>query len=478
MTIDGTGPTSRPPAPCRPTAGTAPPCPWSRSAASPPASTASSCVATTPAATGASSASSCCGCPRPARSPATAPSTPARPTATTAWRSPRPVTTAPPAAPSTRRSTSSTRSGPPAAATALTVNRAASIVSLDGTIPAAGRPEPLPEGVHHVLVRSHDDLDLWGPELDIPLVIDRTGPTVTAAAVMPNPSNGELDDPGNPGNVVVSAQIEDVPTVATGTIVEAEGFLDPGADPAPGTGFDMLAVDGALDSLDRGGLRPDPGLGDPRPRRTATTSSGCEVWTPPATGVTCSPTPLTVDKTAPVLGAVTRHAEPDRRGRPPSSSRAPSTRPASAVPRCSWATTDDPGPGNATPIQLSLAGGQATVDVPVPPFTAGFVPFNLRVQDLAGNWSNTPPSSSASRGAPGPGGLPSGSPPRRPGERSRRRGRHRQGRRQDRGRGLAAGRLPATPRRTSRRAAGPVSAATARPSRWHRTTSAFPAVVR
>ena len=27
--------------------------------------------------------------------------------------------------------------------------------------------------------------------------------------------------------------------------------------------------------------------------------------------------------------------------------------------------------------------------VPVPPFTAGFVTLNLRVQDLAGNWSNT-----------------------------------------------------------------------------------------
>ena len=202
--------------------------------------------------------------------------------------------------------------GAPGEGQPLTVNRAASVVSLDGRIPAADL-EPLGEGVHHVLVRSHDGLDLWGPELDIPLVVDRTGPTVTAAAVMPNPSNGELDDPGNPGNVVVTAQVQDAPTGGTGQIVEAEGFLDPGANPQTGTGFDMLAVDGAFDTPTEAvyGLIPVSDIhalanGDHVVRVRGRDAAGN--WGDLFT------TPLTVDKTAPVLRRRHRHAEPDIRG--------------------------------------------------------------------------------------------------------------------------------------------------------------------
>ena len=275
--------------------------------------------------------------------------------------------------------------GAPGEGQPLTVNRAASVVSLDGRIPAADL-EPLGEGVHHVLVRSHDGLDLWGPELDIPLVVDRTGPTVTAAAVMPNPSNGELDDPGNPGNVVVSAQVQDAPTGGTGQIVEAEGFLDPGANPQTGTGFDMLAVDGAFDTPTEAvyGLIPVSDIhalanGDHVVRVRGRDAAGN--WGDLFT------TPLTVDKTAPVLGAVTATPNP--------TSGANTVRLTGPVNEAGFGGAEvflgasDPGPGNATPIQLSLAGGNATVNVPVPPFTTGFVPFNLRVQDLAGNWSNT-----------------------------------------------------------------------------------------
>ena len=58
-------------------------------------------------------------------------------------------------------------------------------------------------------MHSKDSLNLWGPPLDIPLTVDLTGPTVDAASVGPNPTNGVLTDKSNPGNLVVSAQITD-----------------------------------------------------------------------------------------------------------------------------------------------------------------------------------------------------------------------------------------------------------------------------
>ena len=102
-----------------------------------------------------------------------------------------------------------------------------------------------------MLVRSKDSLGLWGPTLDIALPVDRTGPNVDAASVGPNPSNGVLTDKGNPGYLVVSAQItdKDAGGATQNLIADAEGFLDPkAATPAGGTGFQLVAVDGKLDS--------------------------------------------------------------------------------------------------------------------------------------------------------------------------------------------------------------------------------------
>lgn len=275
--------------------------------------------------------------------------------------------------------------GDPGTGTPLTVNRPGGIASVDGTI-GTDVLATLPEGLHHVLVRTHDALGLWGPELDLPLVIDRTGPAVNAAAVMPNPSNGVVDDPGNPGNVVVSAQIQDAATLAAnGGVVEAEGFLDPGPDPQPGTGFDMLAVDGSFDSLTEAvyGLIPvsdiralDNGMHEIRVRGRDAAGN----WGPLFSA------PLAVDKTAPVLGDLTAAPNP--------TNGAATFTVSGAVDETSFGGAEvflgavDPGPGNATPIQLNVANGLASVTVPVPPFTVGNVDVSLRVQDLAGNWSN------------------------------------------------------------------------------------------
>ncbi len=363
--------------------------------------------------------------------------------------------------------------GAPGEGAPLAVNRAASVVSLDGRIPAADL-DALGEGVHHVLVRSHDGLDLWGPELDIPLVIDRTGPTVNAAAVMPNPSNGELDDPGNPGNVVVSAQIEDASAGGTGRIVEAEGFLDAGADPQPGTGFDMLAVDGAFDSTTEAvyGLIPvseihalDNGDHVVAVRGRDAAGNWGELFS----------APLTVDKTAPVLGDVAAAPNP--------TAGAATVRLTGSVNETGFGGaevflgTDDPGPGNATPIQLSLAGGNATVDVP----SRRSRPASCRSTCGSRTWPATgatpPPWSSASRGATAVRPGCSGSRPRS----ARSPGPARQASPRTATSPASSSHcrvVPATPRRSSRTAARRRSAATAPASRWHRTASAFPAVAR
>lgn len=293
--------------------------------------------------------------------------------------------------------------GDPGTGSPLAVNRPATVVSLDGAIDP-GTLSALSEGTHHVLVRSHDSLGLWGPELDLPLVVDRTGPQVIAVAVMPNPTNGQLDDPGNPGNLVVSAQLQDFGSVSN--LEDAEGFLVPDANPAPGSGFQLLPVDGNFDSPSEAvyGLIPLEALSTftdgnynvgVRGLDTAGNWSDLEMAAPP----------LVVDKQSPTLGAITASPNPTQG--------AANITVTGSVNETLFGgaeywigNNNDPGAGNATPIQLNVAGGVATLSVPVPPLTVGNVRINARVQDLAGNWSNVSSRNVViSSGAPGVAGL-------------------------------------------------------------------------
>ena len=120
------------------------------------------------------------------------------------------------------------------------------MTSEDATIPAAV-VDALGEGEHHVLVRSRSDLPLWGPTLDIPLTVDKHGPLAAPVEVAPSITNGETSSPGNPGNLVVSGVLTD--SGQQSRLVDAEGFLDPTtATPAVGSGFQLVATDGRLDS--------------------------------------------------------------------------------------------------------------------------------------------------------------------------------------------------------------------------------------
>jgi hypothetical protein len=294
--------------------------------------------------------------------------------------------------------------GDPGTGSWLQVNRTATIVSEDGTIPAQ-TVAALPEGVHHVLVRSHDSLNLWGPLLDIPLVVDKTGPTVTASAVAPNPSNGKVDAPGNPGNLMVSAQISDVDAggAEQSTMVDAEGFLDPAdADPAPDTGFQLYADDGAFDSSTEAvyGLVPLSalhGLPDGVHQVYVRGKDAAGNWGPMFAA------PLTIDTTAPVLGSATASPDPVNVG-----GLLTITAPvdeASFGGAEFWTGANDPGEGNASAVAPSYANGQVSVTVPVTGLPNRNVTFNMRVQDLAGNWSNAVPVTVRVRGAGGAAGL-------------------------------------------------------------------------
>ena len=223
-----------------------------------------------------------------------------------------------------------------------------SVVSETATVSAADI-KALGEGAHHVLVRSKDSLGLWGPTLTIDLPVDTTGPTVDAASVGPNPSNGVLTDKSNPGYLVVSAQITDKdPGGATqAPIADAEAFLDPKvAAPAGGTGFQLIAVDGKLDSADRGGLRAHPALAGQGARRRRRTTSRCVARTHAGNWGGSFAVSLLVDKKAPVLGALSGTPNPTG-GAAKLTLSAPVTEAVALPPPSSGSARPTPGSGRA-----------------------------------------------------------------------------------------------------------------------------------
>lgn len=285
--------------------------------------------------------------------------------------------------------------------TAMTLNRSASIVSEDLTIPAslpAGQTcatmplvaACLSEGTHHLYLHSHDDLGLWGPVLDLPLVVDRTGPAVDAAAVTPNPSNGLISSPGDSGYLRVSALITDRDSLSgalQGTVTRAEGFFAPSTpNPAPGTGFALLATDGSLNSTSENvyGLIP---LSQVRTKANGTYQVYVRGRDDAGNWGALFAVALVVDKTAPTLGTLTGSPNPTA-GAANLTLTAPVTGDTSFQTAELWTGTTDPGVGKATRVSVGYVNGAVVVTVPLAGYPAGSTQFNLRVQDMAGNWSN------------------------------------------------------------------------------------------
>jgi hypothetical protein len=242
--------------------------------------------------------------------------------------------------------------------------------------------------MHHVLVHSKNSLGLWGPPLDIPLPVDVTGPAVDAASVGPNPTNAVLGDKSYPGNLLISAQItdKDAGGALQSRLTDAEAFLDPApANPAGGTGVQLLPVDGKLDSTGEAfyGLIPLTQV-------KALTDGTHHVYVrgQDAAGNWGSmfPVNLVVDKTSPLLGVLTATPNPTN-GAATLTLTAPVTD-ASLIARAEyWLGSTDPGVGRGTSVPVSVVGGKVQVTVPLAAVTPGSQVFNLRVQDLAGNWS-------------------------------------------------------------------------------------------
>src|SRR6478672_1970697 len=283
--------------------------------------------------------------------------------------------------------------------TPMTPNRQATKVALTATIPAA-TVRGAGEGTTHLFVHSRNSQGIWGPPLDVPLVVDVTAPRVNAASVGPNPTNGVVSSKAYPGYLVVSTEVEDRDAggATQSNVTGAEAFLDPGSAPAFGKGLTLIAVDGAFDSPKEQayGLIPLTQVKALNPA----TAHFVTVHAKDAAGNWGSLTAdnaavrLIIDKTAPVLGSLTANPNPTN-GAPSVAltGTVTETVPNYVGPRFQaaeyWIGTTDPGVGKATRVTTVLDNGaNAGAEVPVTGLPNGAYTFHLRLQDAAGNWSN------------------------------------------------------------------------------------------
>ncbi len=235
--------------------------------------------------------------------------------------------------------------------TPMTLNRHATLVAETADIAATPL---LTEGRHHAWVRSKDSLGLWGPLLDIPFMVDRTGPVVSGAAVGPNPSNGQVSAPANPGYAVVSAQITDAGAGWGSNLSDAEAFLDTRG--ANGSGVQLIPTDGKLDSPTEAvyGLIPLTQL-----RTLSEGTHNIVVHGKDAAGNWGADfvTTLLVDKTAPTLGLVAISPSPTL-GAATVTVTVPYTDASATIGAAEfWFGSTDPGVGSATPVTVALGTG-------------------------------------------------------------------------------------------------------------------------
>ena len=284
----------------------------------------------------------------------------------------------------------------------MTLNKVATVVSEDGHAAAQRRPAcdepdrsppvPRPRVTHHLFVRSHDSLGLWGPVLDIPLTVDRTGPARGRGRRHAQPDQrADLGDrqlrlPAGlraghrprprwrpPGQRWSRPRASSPPPRPTRRRVPASGCSpSTGATTAPASrstgSIPLSAVQGQ-------GRRHLPGL-RPRPRTRPATgdpvrhaAGGRQDRAEPRHAV-AQPEPDQRCAAAHLVGhRGQRHVVPGRRvldrgHRPRGRQGRPARRSASPTAWPSW----------------SRAAGRHA--------RSGPRTFNLRVQDMAGNWSN------------------------------------------------------------------------------------------
>ena len=275
------------------------------------------------------------------------------------------------------------------AGTSMALNKIAPLVSETATIPAA-TVLGLGDGPHVVYVRSHDSSGMWGPTLAIDLVVDLAGPVVDAASVGPNPTNGVLSDKGNPGYLLVSAQITDQPGPggSVSTLTDAEAFLDlaAGTVPSGGSGLQLIAVDGSMDGSTEAvyGLLP---LSQVKALTNGTHKLYVRGQDAAGSWGDLFAVDLLVDKVAPALSGLSASPNPTA-GQAQVTLSATVTEANTIAAAEYWLGSTDPGAGRGTSAAVTTAGTLLQLDVSTANLPRGAQRINLRVKDLAGNWSN------------------------------------------------------------------------------------------
>ena len=271
--------------------------------------------------------------------------------------------------------------------TPMSVNVAAPIASLDGTI-ISPTMVSLSEGAHIVSVHSRDAFLQWGDYETATLKVDQTGPDTSNVVADPNPNNGSTPYSPSVFAVRVDATLSDpLSPDVNSTIQRAEGFINTvGAD---GTGFPLTPRDGLFNETVEDAYVYIPlstistlGVGTHQIYVHGQDASGnwgatgfvdfvIETDIPTVTNVAV--TPNTTDGT--VLVALTATASD----------------PSSAIALAEWFTGPDPGAGSGTSMTVTANGAvwdlAATVDADG--WAAGQYQLNVRARDAAGNWSPT-----------------------------------------------------------------------------------------
>ncbi len=282
--------------------------------------------------------------------------------------------------------------GADGAGTAMTVNVAAPIASVDGTITAATIGYPLgglTEGPHTVYVHSRDASGNWGPAVTLNLVVDRSGPATTDVSVTPNPNNGTMPVNASTPAVRVRATVSDELSVVgavNSKLVTGEAFIDTvGAD---GSGIPLAADDGVYDSTS------ETGYADIPLATVAQLSNGehtLYVHGKDAAGNwgTTASTILLIDKVNPSVSAIAVSPNPLLAGANVTLT-GTGTDGATAITQAEWFRGSDPGLGNGIPMTVTGSGSfslSATIDTGS--WTNGSYTLNVRARDAAGNWSAT-----------------------------------------------------------------------------------------
>lgn len=291
----------------------------------------------------------------------------------------------------------------------LTPNQVGATVSLTGTI-SAGNMGTLAGGAHTLSIMSYDELGNMGMAATTTVLVDKTGPVASGVNAYPNPNNGTLGvNPVTP-SVRVDAKLDDTvigdPMTTPQKVVAAEGFIDradqPGnQDPGLGNGFPFTPLDGVFNSVSESAYAFIPLTTiNALPAGTHTIwvrgKDAAGNW-----GVAVS-TPLTIDKTKPVVSGVSASPNPTNVANSNNTSFILTASATDAgtggsnIARAEWFEGADPGAGNATAMAASdgafdspTEGLTASINFVTLGWAAGNHTVYVRARDAAGNWSLT-----------------------------------------------------------------------------------------